>query len=602
VLPGTIHPETKRPYEWQLGLLGDWRELPAIPPKLLAIWRELAQPIDTAPDLKAVSKPKESLEALRKLLKGKPNNDLEYDEWLKVGMALHDATGGAREGIELWDEWSRTSKKYGGMAYLLQKYRSFSSAGKNAVTVGSLKKDVVAAVEDFEPVPPEEQGTPADPEVPGKRKAKRAAAAQALEEKLIYVANSESYFDMTRHNLIGMSALEHLFTPTMPISGKAPLNPVLVLKCSKTKTVVDALGFHPGEGVIFKFGDDVFANRYRNRLPKPIEPMKDELDRIEWIFNLIDDDMYRTWLKQFYGHVIQHPGVKINAAPLIWSSTTGNGKNTIVKNIPALLVGSEYSVDVDCDLLSSAFTDYLQGAWHVYLGEFRAGSKADRTAITMKLKKWITDSTVPVQPKGKAAYTMPNHFFVTASSNEEDAAAIDNNDRRWAVHEFKAPQMSMRDAKWIYDDFLKGDRAAAVLRHYFLSVDLTGFDPAAKAPETDARQAMIDSSTPGDIQHLVGMWERREGVFAKDVIMTHELFEAVQRQPWGKWLTLQRLGILLTRAPFNGEAHRYRNGDARFRAVVLRNNDKWRTASGKQIFDYLDGSTEISVDDDPLLS
>ncbi|MEM9358387.1 MAG: PriCT-2 domain-containing protein [Pseudomonadota bacterium] len=35
------------------------------------------------------------------------NDDLHYDDWLKVGMALYHQFEGAEEGLRLWDEWSR---------------------------------------------------------------------------------------------------------------------------------------------------------------------------------------------------------------------------------------------------------------------------------------------------------------------------------------------------------------------------------------------------------------------------------------------------------------------------------------------------------------
>lgn len=47
---------------------------------------------------------------IRELLKYIQNDDLHYDDWIKVGMAIHDATGG--EGFGLWDEWSMSSGKY----------------------------------------------------------------------------------------------------------------------------------------------------------------------------------------------------------------------------------------------------------------------------------------------------------------------------------------------------------------------------------------------------------------------------------------------------------------------------------------------------------
>lgn len=41
-----------------------------------------------------------------------PNPDLHYDQWIRMGYALHRATGGSAEGRALWDDWSRKSQKY----------------------------------------------------------------------------------------------------------------------------------------------------------------------------------------------------------------------------------------------------------------------------------------------------------------------------------------------------------------------------------------------------------------------------------------------------------------------------------------------------------
>ena len=63
-----------------------------------------------------------------------PNVDLEYDEWIEIGMIIHDALGS--EGFELWDSWSSSSEKHdsNSMDY---KWHSF---GKNPskVTIGTL--------------------------------------------------------------------------------------------------------------------------------------------------------------------------------------------------------------------------------------------------------------------------------------------------------------------------------------------------------------------------------------------------------------------------------------------------------------------------------
>lgn len=63
-----------------------------------------------------------SEEQIEGYLKALPE-DLSYDEWVKVGMAVHHETYG--EGFALWDEWSATSPKYTDTAYSLARWESF---------------------------------------------------------------------------------------------------------------------------------------------------------------------------------------------------------------------------------------------------------------------------------------------------------------------------------------------------------------------------------------------------------------------------------------------------------------------------------------------
>lgn len=60
----------------------------------------------------------------------------DYDIWYRVGMAVHNATGGS--GFNLWDEWSREGgKAYPGYDNIYKKWHSFGK-GANSVTIGTL--------------------------------------------------------------------------------------------------------------------------------------------------------------------------------------------------------------------------------------------------------------------------------------------------------------------------------------------------------------------------------------------------------------------------------------------------------------------------------
>ena len=61
----------------------------------------------------------------------------ERNEWLTVGMALHDFTGGDGEGYRIWTDWSRTSKKFNEKDQIRQ-YNSFQAGRAGGITLASL--------------------------------------------------------------------------------------------------------------------------------------------------------------------------------------------------------------------------------------------------------------------------------------------------------------------------------------------------------------------------------------------------------------------------------------------------------------------------------
>jgi hypothetical protein len=63
-----------------------------------------------------------------------PNNDSDYEIWIRIGMALHHASHG--EAYELWRDWSSQSSKHD-ESNMQRKWHSFGKAA-NPVTLGTL--------------------------------------------------------------------------------------------------------------------------------------------------------------------------------------------------------------------------------------------------------------------------------------------------------------------------------------------------------------------------------------------------------------------------------------------------------------------------------
>lgn len=569
-LPPSVHPKTGKPYQWGGGILSDWANPPPIPAALLGAWRALISegvesPVIPKPD----DRPAVDLVKLHKAA-FKHSPDCEYEEWLKVGMQLNDGTHGAQEGFDIWREWSKGIKRaeYPGEAVLKSHWLSFgSSPGKRVASGESLAAELPADAEDFEIM--------AAPAADLERKAQAKLAASIREanfhklvERFVFVIWEQEYFDTERNVIIGDKAIKHLLTPYMPRKNGKELDPVDALMRARQKDAVESLAFHPGEQSIFLHQGRRYANTYHDSGLPAVEPMADEQKKIDWLFNRIDDLEYRTWLKQFFAHMVQRPGIKIRSAPLIWSKTQGNGKSTLVGTIPKLLVSENYYVEVTSGMLNSDHNDYLIGKWHVTLAEFRAGTRGERESISKKVENWIADDILSIHPKGTKAYSIPNHLVVTASTNKDDAALIDANDRKWAVHVLSAPKMTGAEKEWLFTQYLRTDRAAPTLRYYFLHVDLTGFDPHADAPRTAARQAMIGASTAQDTELLLAAFEERSEPLSRDAVLIRDVGDDVRRRCSSKPLN-DRVTKLLCDKPINGKSMTFKARNGQYRGVVL---------------------------------
>lgn len=332
-----------------------------------------------------------------------------------------------------------------------------------------------------------------------------------------------------------------------------------------------------------------YANTYRPQQIELLEPTKRERVTIEWLFNRIEDVKFREWLMKMMAYVVQHPGVKIQSVPLIWSETQGNGKSTILKEIPELLVGSQYSREVNYTLLKTDFSDYLMNAWHINLTEFRAGTRAERAGIGEKLKPWITDRTIAIHPKGMAAFTMPNRLWITATSNEADAAPISYGDRRWGITELMADQMLPADANELYEGLLRTDRARGVLRHYFGHLSTAGFSPTAPAIDTAAKREMIEANIPQDVELLRRALEEHSEPFVRDVVsidaVQQFLHDKIRYRP-----SAHHIGRTLRKVPFEGQMRQTWHNGINLRFWVVRNHAKWcGSVSGELLAAYANG-------------
>lgn len=595
IVPPTLHPETGRSYEWRYGdpLLGHWSNLPELPAPLLALWEAslAAQPEPAGPTAPLGAIPAE-IEAL--LVGFDP--DGTYDDWIEVGMALHHETKGA--GLEYWHQWSMRGAKYKGRADLEQHWRSFRSDTANAVTFATLRSKSVAAVTDFEPV----TTTPGEKADVGEDMRVDAVMQRIVGDNVVYVRNLDSYFDKRERIIFDSDrAVRNAFCPDIPAfvretkKGKETfsVDPVTWLMRSKSRKAADVYGvaMHPGMPVVFEERGKRYANGFsvagRRCAMNPAiiarRPTHAEREAFEFVWSRLKDKNFAAWLKKFYAHALQKPGVKIRSAPLLVSEEQGTGKTTITNEIPKLLFG--HIEQLTESQLRTTFNGELLHAWWATVEEIYAGhTKQERRYMVDKLKPWITNDDLPINAKGQTAFSIPNRAQFTASSNHPGALQLDDEqERRWGVCGVIEERWTPGQGVSVYNDLLMNPKGVEALKHIFLEESLVGFNPNGAPPVTHAKKVMVVAGLGAWESTMVRMILNGEAPFDRDIVRVKDIIDTV---PALGGVSPHVIAGMLKKAPF--AMRKLSTLRAKEWFWCWRNYDSWKRVNEKQRLMYLE--------------
>lgn len=453
VLPPSIHPDTGVPYEW----IGDWREIPEMPDDLLWFWLGelsargnnptttpgavgddelwLAQPMPLGLDD----------EALRDML-AEFDPGTGYDEWLRVGMALHHETSGEQRGFALWNEWSALSDKYAGERDLRSHWRSFRSARANAVTARWLRKgaDVAKA---------RSRGAATiDPRLltdVAKRITKESFETESGDRRLLFTQglwylHDETHYREASPDLIRQQVWEYLEgSLKLDRNGlPVPVSPNITL----VNNVVDALKalvyvdekeppswlsgdtpvpatdlvpvqnglLHIPTRKVLPHTPDYFA---LNALPFNWQSEATCPNWTEFLHTIWPDepDSIET-LQEMFGYLVT-PDTRMQKAFMILGPKR-SGKGTIARILRALL-GHDNVVSPQLSQLSTNFgLQPLIGKLLAVIPDARISSKADIQAIVEKLLMITGEDAMTIDRKNKTAWSGSLTSRVLLMSNQ----------------------------------------------------------------------------------------------------------------------------------------------------------------------------------------
>jgi hypothetical protein len=251
------------------------------------------------------------------------------------------------------------------------------------------------------------------------------------------------------------------------------------------------LVIRPAEGLVTA---DNCLNEWRGFSIKPafgnIKPF------LKLLVRLLPAREPRRFVLSWFAHLLQHPDVKMHVSLAFWSQVQGVGKNLLFECMTAI-IGATHSTVIGQAELASNFNGWAN---HKVLVIGDEVSSSDRRQDRDKLKGLITGTTVYINEKYQPAREVPNFLNFIFLSNHHDAIFMDDTDRRYFVWEITAGRLSdaaiAEFVKW------RDSGGLAALLHFLLQYDLSGFNPKAPAPMTDAKQQMVQDNR-SDLENWV---------------------------------------------------------------------------------------------------
>lgn len=441
----------------------------------------MAQPLDISDD------------EVDAYLDGYQSQSLEYDEWIRVGAALHHQfQGDVATGYKRWHDWSAKSDKHD-PAQMQLKWRSFGNSNR-VVTFASVihlarasgvevERSVAVAVEQsaFERLLEVASNVSEMPEYDDFKARiqnislavlpldKRSLLAQEvfdawgkdrgltktdIKSQLkpsskvkvdkvekpdwldpwVYIESTGEYYNSELHYGIKREAFNTKFGHTMALAfgDEATLASTFAASQCDIETVVDTM-FWPGAGRFFDHEGKRFINTYRETGIAPCETLDEDGQSVIDLFMAHVRFMIQNEDEQRllvdYLAWIVQKPGQKINWALLIQGAQGVGKSYFAVVMQNLL--GLMARNVEPMALSGRFTAWAHGALLAVIEEIRISGE-NRFELIDRLKPFVSNNVVQIEEKGRDQRTVPNFQTYLLLTNHKDALPVNENDRRYA--------------------------------------------------------------------------------------------------------------------------------------------------------------------------
>ena len=252
-------------------------------------------------------------------------------------------------------------------------------------------------------------------------------------------------------------------------------------------THVDQLVYNPGQTRLTA----TEYNSWKDDGVTPFECTAEDIEPFLRVYkNAIPDTEAFDIMIESMAWMLQNRGTKLDKTFLFIGSQVGTGKSLLAQTYGKLVGRSNFS--------SIGVEDFI--------GDFNSAFTAKEAVLVDdlykipkpamgKLKRYITDETIMVNPKGVQAYEIDNHavFFIT--SNNMTSLPMDSNERRVVTVHFEPTIHYPTGTAWWneYHAWL-WDGGYEKLRYWLEHLDVTNYDPNFMPPMNDIKRRITGAT------------------------------------------------------------------------------------------------------------
>jgi hypothetical protein len=507
-----VHPVRLKPYIWE----NDPADIPLVlvsQVEVDAFWTRLGQEFKTVRASRGVHAPNETqlapehctpeeLEALLELI---PNDQTfaSYDDFVRMGSAIHGASGGADWGRAQWLAWCAevdqeqedkpeifwdTMLKARSGADALRKW-----ANERAPYEMARRAFADPPIEDVEPELVEEADADAD------------ASFDFLNDWCL-VGGSDFYLVSQPRRPMSPTAFGMIHAANekalrRTLGGDKRLS-LAKLFARKSKNLVDDITHEPGRTRFVKREGQRFLNLW-SAPPRPHRGKPIDLEVIDFYRDLVEfvlgsPEETDLWLK-WHAWLLQNPD-KAPGWHWVVQSGQGRGKDLILLPI-GLAHGDDYTPIIPKDL-TGPYNDYAER--HLISASEMKERNRDNAYIMLKA---ITSGApkISIRKPYCSRYLAANVAAFVIYSNEEHPLKIDHDDRRLHVvsnfsAEKRTPEYYVSAVKHLTDKWM-------VIGEHLLTLPLSGVDQdllTGNAPRSDAKTEMAEQAAERKLLDIIG--------------------------------------------------------------------------------------------------